>query len=73
MQRILALPKFKESFEGIEDLGATTVPQHNKRSPNSLRRCNLLGSGDLDGTSGYIQLLHDPKRTGKAETELCTT
>ena len=66
MQRILALPKFKESFEGIEDLGATTVPQHNKRSPNSLRRCNLLGTGDLDGTSGYIQLRHDPKRTGKA-------
>ena len=29
--------------------------------------------GDLDGTSGYIQPRHDPKRTGKAGIELCTT
>ena len=54
-QRILGLPNFRQSSDGIDGLGATTIAQHTRAGPDSLRRCSLRNTG------GYVQLRYVSK------------
>lgn len=54
MQRILVLPGFKQSYEGIDALRGTTIG-HTRRPPTFTHVCHPRHDSD-DSVTGYVQL-----------------